>query len=342
MPKAAHLSYISVLTVLSALAVMFLHTNGCFWDFTYGAWWPSANIIECVFYFAVPVFFMISGATLMDYRERYSTKEFFKKRAVHVLLPFLFWSVAAVVWNWANLGVVPASAQELISKILNTEYVSYFWFFPALFALYMAIPFISLVPAEVRKCAFGWAIVATALTVSFLPFLLGFVDITWPSSLAFPAAGGYVLYALIGYWVSHYELTKQQRLLIYIAGAIGFAAQLVGTYVLSNQVGEVDRTFKGYLNAPCLLYSVAIFVAFRYLEGTPLMTWLDKTIGRFSGLAFGPYLLQYFFFSWVALYTSIYTYALRYRIFGALIIFAASLFVTWLIKKVPVLKHVMG
>ena len=71
--------YIQILGVLSCLAVVVLHTTGCFWDFSYERYWLTANLIENLCYFAVPIFFMISGATLMDYRKRYSTEEFFKK-----------------------------------------------------------------------------------------------------------------------------------------------------------------------------------------------------------------------------------------------------------------------
>ena len=73
------LEYISILNVISAFAVIMLHTNGCFWDFSYERYWFTANIIEPVMYFAVPVFFMITGATLLDYKDRYSTEEFFLK-----------------------------------------------------------------------------------------------------------------------------------------------------------------------------------------------------------------------------------------------------------------------
>lgn len=65
--ESSNLFYITVLNVLSALAVVGMHTNGCFWQFSRERWWFTANIIESVFYFAVPVFFMITGATLLDY-----------------------------------------------------------------------------------------------------------------------------------------------------------------------------------------------------------------------------------------------------------------------------------
>ena len=61
-------------------------------------YWISANIIESIFYFAVPVFFMISGCTLIDYRNKYSTKIYFKKRINKTLIPFIIWSMLALLY----------------------------------------------------------------------------------------------------------------------------------------------------------------------------------------------------------------------------------------------------
>lgn len=65
--------YIQILGVIACLAVVAMHVNGCFWQFSYDRYWITANIIECICYFAVPIFFMISGATLLNYRKRYTT-----------------------------------------------------------------------------------------------------------------------------------------------------------------------------------------------------------------------------------------------------------------------------
>ncbi|MCQ2971952.1 MAG: hypothetical protein MJ209_01460 [archaeon] len=58
------IEYISLASVLSAIAVVYLHTNSVYHNFSFERYWITANIIECVFYFAVPIFFMISGALL--------------------------------------------------------------------------------------------------------------------------------------------------------------------------------------------------------------------------------------------------------------------------------------
>ena len=89
--------YITFVIVVSAFAVLTLHTNNCFWFYTGKEdFWFSANIIECVFYFAVPLFFMVSGITLMDFFDRYSMKRFFARRFMKTMLPFLVWSLVAM------------------------------------------------------------------------------------------------------------------------------------------------------------------------------------------------------------------------------------------------------
>ena len=84
--------YFDFLNVVSCISVVCLHCNGYVHDFVKDDWWWLRVLIEVVFYFAVPVFFMLSGATLLDYKKKYSTKTFYKKRFVRTFIPFVIWS----------------------------------------------------------------------------------------------------------------------------------------------------------------------------------------------------------------------------------------------------------
>lgn len=89
MQETTHKSeYIMLVNVLSMLAVVYMHVNNCFWTFSTERYWKSADVIESVMYFAVPCFFMISGANLMDYRKRYDTKTFLVFHTVIYSLSF--------------------------------------------------------------------------------------------------------------------------------------------------------------------------------------------------------------------------------------------------------------
>ena len=112
-----HLDYIDVLNVLASFAVVMLHTN-CFWDGpSIGRAWISANFIESFFYWAVPIFFMISGVTLMDYRQRMTTSEYFVHRVRKTLVPFVMWTLIGIADGCA-MGKVSAVTPSLVASEL--------------------------------------------------------------------------------------------------------------------------------------------------------------------------------------------------------------------------------
>lgn len=54
--KTKRIEYIDLANVIATFAVVFLHANSCFWDFSKERYWLTANVIESLFIFAVPVF----------------------------------------------------------------------------------------------------------------------------------------------------------------------------------------------------------------------------------------------------------------------------------------------
>ena len=147
------LLYLSVLNVLACFAVVMLHcSNAAFWNYSNTQTWVTGNLVETLFYFAVPVFFMISGVTLVDYHERYSDKVFLKKRLLKTVVPFLFWSTVAYIY-WIlryNEGVFYRNPLRIISGMLNSEYIGIYWFFLPLFAIYLAMPIITRIQDKIK------------------------------------------------------------------------------------------------------------------------------------------------------------------------------------------------
>lgn len=81
--------YYDILNILAIIAVIALHMNGIVHDNPNIRAWNTSLIVECLCYWAVSVFMMLSGATLMNYRKKYNTKTFFYKRIKKVLIPFI-------------------------------------------------------------------------------------------------------------------------------------------------------------------------------------------------------------------------------------------------------------
>lgn len=72
--------YFDMLSIVATLAVVFLHCNGIVHWGPQTPHWSQALLVEVLFYWAVPVFFMCSGAKTMGYRDRKSTKDFLVSR----------------------------------------------------------------------------------------------------------------------------------------------------------------------------------------------------------------------------------------------------------------------
>ena len=94
-----------------------------------------------------------------------------------------------------NLQIV--GLKNVIEGIINAEYINIYWFFPSLFSVYLAIPFLSYIPEAVRKKIYGYVIIVAFAVNSLLPFVLQLLKFHYNVGLSMPVAGGYILFLLI-------------------------------------------------------------------------------------------------------------------------------------------------
>lgn len=339
--------HLTLMSVVSAFAVVFLHTNACFWTYSTEGYWFSANIIESVFYFAVPVFFMISGATLVDYRERYSTKEFFIRRLKKTFIPFIAWSFIGLACKvlLSEIPLTDLSVKYVINGILGTSIMDVYWFFPPLFCVYLCMPLLSAVPESRRKSVFTYLSVLCFVTGSLVPFLKNIfsLDLVWPFSVTI--GSGYLLYVMIGYLLNTYGVSKPVRTVLYIAMAAGLAAHIIGTYCLSVRAGDIVKTYKGYTNVPCVMYSVGIFVLFKYNGDRLLNGPVGKFVDFMGEYTFGLYLCHYFILKALEyLFShllSVPVQSLVYRLSAPFFIVAIAVVLISVARKIPVIRNIV-
>lgn len=111
--------FMDLMAIVSSFAVVMLHTSGSATGLKVvvnrftpdGLWSIMPNIL---FAFAVPIFFMQSGAKVLNYRDRYDTKTFFTKRVSKVVVPFTFWSILGYILFKAG--------QQLLAELLSGKH----------------------------------------------------------------------------------------------------------------------------------------------------------------------------------------------------------------------------
>lgn len=337
--------YLSLASIISAFAVVMLHTNGCFWTFSTDRYWVTANIIESVMYFAVPVFFMISGATLIDYRKRYSTKEYLQKRIKKTVIPFAIWSVVGVVFLIARGDMhMPSGAEgilDVIQKIFNVQIVSVYWFFVPLFGMYLCIPLISAVKEELRKPVFTFLIVAGFVCNSLLPLLCEVFALGYTNRVTIDVVSGYLIYVLAGYLISTNEIPRKWRVVSYVLSIVGLGMHMIGTYVLSMENGGIVSLYKGYTNVPTVLYAIGIFIIIKEIGSRIKNEKLIHGIEAISRYTFPVYLLHWFVMLQIIETFSIDILSITYRVGAPILIFFICIIIAWIIRKIPVLRHIL-
>lgn len=253
-------NYISILNVLACIGVVILHTFET--GYTSDANFVFEVLIRAIAYCAVPVFFMITGATLIDYRERYDTKTFFKKRLLKVIIPLIIWSIIYFIINFfkGKFSINDLSFKFVFEYFFLVKTNPIFWFFVVIIGIYLAIPVISLIPQETRRKAFLYIIIITFVFNQFLPDLLYHLNLNYNYDLKFPLTySGWISFIFIGYYIDKYEIVKKHRVIIYVLGIIGFLTMVVPTIFISYHKNESCSWLDEYYDAPCVLYSASVF-----------------------------------------------------------------------------------
>lgn len=331
--------YISVLSVIACLAVVMMHVNKCWMVFSTEPYWISGIIIEGICNCAVPLFFMISGATLIDYHQRYNTATFFKKRFLKTVVPFVVWSLFAMIYCIYTGQVTDYRVSRLLLGIINVEYANLYWFFIPLFMAYLTIPVLAAI--QDKKKVFGYMILVGAVVEFLLPFLSMVKGVPYNDYVRLPMFGGWILYLVVGYYIEQFEIPALLRYVVYGLGVAGALLIVVGTIRMSYAVGGLYGGYKGFINFPVLLYASAVFLAFKQLSGSKVEKLFVILTKPFVGATFGVYLLHRFVLEIVNRFIPVDTTSLSYRIFGSVGIFVVSALIVKVMQKIPVIKRIV-
>lgn len=339
-------NYISLLSVIAAISVVMMHTNGCYWEFSpTEGYWITANIIDGLLYFNVPVFFMISGVTLINYRKRYSTKVYFIKRITKTVIPFILWSIIGLLFRVYCIKDIKPEEIDLLyflNSINKTNIVaSIYWFFPVLFSIYLFIPILSAIEANKRKDVFIYIAVFGFIFNSLIPFIFRFVSLD-SLAIKFIAGSVYLFYPVIGFLISENEIKKWLRITIYFGGLVGLLLKILGTYYDSMHIGRVSNLYSGYDNVPAFLYSIAVFLLIKQMcKGSHKDCFAWKIIAFLKEYTFPIYLMHWFVYKTALKVFMIDSKSLLYRIGFPFVIIIVIICITWVLRKIPIIKRIV-
>ncbi|QZL00437.1 acyltransferase family protein [Flavobacterium psychrophilum] len=275
---------ISLLRILATLSVIIIHVAaplvmkfGKISNFD----WNVANIYDSMSRYAVPVFFMISGALLLGRDSE--IKDFLKNRLGKILPPFLFWSLFYSVTNRYVFTQETFSISKIIRDVFyGSKY--HLWFVYALIGVYLITPIIQkwLKFSENKEILYFLIIWVITLFLTIPGIAIYFPKI----NLAY--FSGYLGYFILGYYLKNYGM--QRKLISYSLLFVGLAITILGSYYMTQKNGVFYDYFYEYLCINTLLVSMGIFLLFNTIE--TINDNLKPIISKLNECSFGIYLVH--------------------------------------------------
>lgn len=287
-----------LLRIFSILAVIGLHVcSGGFWQTepVTSTDWIITNFAGCLTKWCVPVFVMVSGMFLLDPRKEVTIRSVLTKYLPRLAISFLVWSlIYACYTNWdALIQLRPEALKAILKSWITGHY--HMWFLYMIAGLYLITPLLRKITEEVNKKLLRyflllWLIFSVLYTtIELLPhtgLLTGAIG-----SMGMSYVSGFVGYYLLGYYLTSEPPGRTVRCLIYAGAILGAAVTIVGSTLLSQRSGHVDRQLFGNLTLNVFLMAIGIFVYFQNVISK--INWSadsQKRIQQLSGCTFGVYL----------------------------------------------------
>ncbi len=271
--------YADALRCLCVFMVILIHTTAGAYS-VFSPDWASRLAVNALPTFAVPCFFMLSGAFILQKDEGLS--DFFRKKLGRVLVPFLVWSIAYVFFKKFALGQ-NINIFRGISDIYHEPQYDHLWFMYPLIGLYLITPIVRVIIAHASSEVFNY----TLFFLVFLPIVLSALDLVWkwaPPSKFFWGFCEFT-YFFLGYFLTrrwaHY--LENKKLLFFIMIIVGYLSIFTLSYFQSHVKGVPSKTFF------MLLYCLFLYILFQYF---PFLSLYASPLKKFIFF----YEMQYFLY----------------------------------------------
>ena len=223
------LDYISFVKIISAYAVIILHTNiFLFHDFKNYSRWIFINFIEQFFFFGVPFFVLCIGATLLDFNEKYGLIEYYKRRFLKVILPLIAWNIISYyyrIYFVKNLKKEKFNIIYFLNIYFGSRLYGLFASFHIFIITYMIIPLLAYVEKSKKIQIYYYCFFTLLISQSLIPYIIDIsgIKLTWPYTIN----AGYIIYIFSGYIIQNHVFFYSSKILIYLIGIFSFLIQLL-------------------------------------------------------------------------------------------------------------------
>ncbi|MCM1143579.1 MAG: acyltransferase [Blautia sp.] len=225
------------------------------------------------------------------------------------------------------------------------------WFIPMIAGLYLCIPFIK--PIAVSEGKVKYYLILAFLFAFIIPetvtvvndfgnrwFIKGINTINSTiGNVEVHMIMGYAAYFVLGYYLNKIDISKKQRMIIYLLGLAGFILTITLSLSITLKTQQPCGQYYGNFTVNVLMESIAVFVWFKYRKYDKAR--LYPIMAKLLKYSFGAYLVHALIIELLndlfGLNTFSFNAAVSVIIIGV-IVFVISFAISAVLNHIPILK----
>lgn len=342
------IQWLDTLRTLAALGVILIHTasplNRTFLT-NINYWWIGNTLMSLTRY-AVPMFLMISGATMLG--REYKLKDFYERRLMRVVVPFFFWLIVYFFFRYFTLHVTnpPVGFNNIlnwaVSLFLNEGVSKHFWYIYMMIFIYLFLPLLSklvnLLNTKYLVLLVVFWVIITILTIHIPANVQKFTDMG--RLIKYVIFMGYLVLGFFLY--THISPTKKIRFYTLIVFFITIIISALTVYFTSRGTKNTNLSIYSYLSLNTIIQTSSLFLL---IKGTNIKNKLTSTINAsISDYSYGIYLVH------ILVLGVLFDHGIWWKMAHPLIsipavfilVLTISYSIIFLLRKIPCGKYISG
>jgi len=243
----------------------------------------GAVLLNGVCRVSVPLFFMISGALLLEQRTDYKKNT---KRTLNMLSKTVLWTAIYIVWDFLYLG-----DEYIFRDMFATPVRVHFWFLFVMVGIYATVPlWQKLVSGDSQELMRYFSI--AFLVILAISFVLRFFRMEVTYEIPLLGSSCYACYFIMGYVIRHY--IDRIRINKWISVAAIFVCMAVTDFLtlfFTFKTGVHYEAFSGFSSVFVAIPSLSVFYLFMKMKDLKPLRWMTVI----SANSFGIYMIHVFF-----------------------------------------------
>ena len=340
-------AYIEFMRVFSMIAVILIHIFvTARTSFEHHKWYEEyiSVVISHILHFAVPVFFMITGALFLQKSKEIAVKILYKKYILKYMLTILSfgWIYALMEIVFTNKTIRPVFILRSFLNMVQGNTWEHMWYLYTLIGILIILPIIKTIVNSDKNenHILRYTLIVLMCNSFIIKFCEGLLDVK--IGINIPISSEFIVYMILGYLIDTKKIQSKKKLNC-ITILVSVATIIILDFLnIKYGMGKLQK-FGDYNSPIILIMSLAIFLNSKekWENTEEIKCKMIKTLSQDS---FGIYIIHMF---WINLLYKL----IGFNIYGKMLFFKVVFAFTFtlilsfvmieIMKRVPFFKKIL-